>query len=31
MTGIEPALSDVTDQCFNQLNYTTIYAQDAEE
>lgn len=24
-TGIEPALSDVTDRCFSQLNYETIY------
>ena len=24
-TGIEPALFDVTDRCFNQLNYGTIF------
>ena len=24
MTGIEPVLSDVTDQCFSLLNYITI-------
>ena len=24
MTGIEPALSDVTDRCFNLLNYGAI-------
>ena len=24
MTGLEPALSDVTDRCFSLLNYTTI-------
>ena len=24
-TGIEPVLSDVTDRCFNQLNYGAIW------
>ena len=24
MTGIEPVLSDVTDQCFSLLNYITV-------
>ena len=24
MMGLEPTLFDVTDRCFNQLNYTTI-------
>ena len=23
--GIEPALSDVTDRCFNHLNYRAVY------
>lgn len=26
MMGLEPTLFDVTDRCFNQLNYTTILA-----
>lgn len=25
LTGIEPVLSDVTDRCFDQLNYRTVY------